>query len=83
TSAATDGVATAENAASAGQPNQVPRVQRHRKLPAVSDASCQSAIERRMQICVSYYNAGDMDQYRRCVDSINAWGPGCSGRAPQ
>ncbi|CAI7906208.1 unnamed protein product, partial [Closterium sp. NIES-54] len=57
TSAATDGVATAENAASAGQPNQVPRVQRHRKLPAVSDASCQSAIERRMQICVSYYNA--------------------------
>ncbi|CAI5492689.1 unnamed protein product, partial [Closterium sp. Naga37s-1] len=79
---ATGGVVTAENAASAALPNEVPRVQRHRKLPSVSVSSCQDAIARRMQIRNSYYNMGDMDLYRQCVDSINAWGPGCSGQAP-
>ncbi|CAI5463249.1 unnamed protein product [Closterium sp. Yama58-4] len=81
TSAAEGGVVTAENVASAAQPDEVPRVQRHRKLPS-DGSSCQATIAQRMQTCNAYYNMGDMDNYRRCVDAINAWGPGCSGQAP-
>ncbi|CAI5481290.1 unnamed protein product [Closterium sp. Yama58-4] len=78
TSAAERGIVTEENAASAVQPDEVPR---HRKLPS-DGSSCQAAIARRMQICNSYFNAGDVDNYRRCVDANNAWGPGCSGQSP-